>query len=233
MPGIVALFFIGLSFISYYFLIGTIIMLIPFIYFSYSYYKFSPGGGDLQFRIRNMVFDYMDWGGNGKILDIGCGNGALAIEAAKEYKEAQVIGIDCWGDLWDYSKNKCEQNARVAGVADRVTFQKASAVSLPFDDGTFDVVISNFVFHEVKDAKDKKEVLKEALRVVKPGGTFVFQDLFMVKSIYGDSPELLEKVKSWGIKEVHLIDTSKSAFIPGALKLPFMVGSIGIIHGKK
>lgn len=232
-PGIVAFFFIALSFVSYYFIIGTLIMLVPFIYFSYAYYIFSPKGGDIQPKIRDLIFQYIDWNGNGEILDIGCGNGALAIEAAERYKEAQVIGIDCWGDFWDYSRNKCEENAQVAGVADRVTFQKASAATLPFKDGTFDVAVSNFVFHEVKEVKDKKEVLKEALRIVKPEGTFVFQDLFMVKSIYGDSSDLLKTIRSWGIKEVHLINTSKYDFIPGALKISFMVGSIGIIHGKK
>jgi SAM-dependent methyltransferase len=232
-PGIVALFFIGLSFISYFFLIGTIIILIPFTYFLYAYCKFTPKGGDIQTRIRNLVFDYINWNENGKILDIGCGNGALAIEAAIKYGEAQVTGIDCWGEMWDYSRDACEKNAKVVGVADRVTFQKASAANLPFEDGAFDVVISNFVFHEVQEAGDKRDVLKEALRVVKPGGTFVFQDLFMVRKIYGEPEELLETVRLCGIREVHLVDTSKSAFIPGALKLPFMVGSIGIIYGTK
>lgn len=232
-PGIVAVFFIVLSFISYLFLIGTIIMLIPFTYFLYSYYKFSPEGGDLQPRIRNLVFDFIEWNGNGELLDIGCGNGALAIAAAIKYGEAQVTGIDCWGEMWDYSKDACEKNAKIEGVADRVTFRKASAANLPFKDGMFDVVISNFVFHEVKESSDKREVIKEALRVVKPGGAFVFHDLFMARKIYGEPGQLLEKVKSWGIKDVRLIDTSTLDFIPGALRIPFMVGSIGIIYGTK
>jgi SAM-dependent methyltransferase len=231
-PGVVAVFFAGISFISYFFLIGTIIFILPCIYFLYAYYKFSPAGGDLQIKIRNLVFEYISWNGNGKILDIGCGNGALAIESAKKYGEAFVIGIDYWGEMRDYSKKVCERNAEIEGVADRVKFQKANAISMPFDDGLFDLVISNLVFHDV-GGRDKKEVLKEALRVVKPGGHFVFQDLFLVSRLYGKPDELLETVRSWGIQDVRLTDTSKMDFIPGALKLPFMVGSIGILYGMK
>ena len=231
-PGVVAVFFAGISFISYFFLIGTIIFVLPCIYFLCAYYKFSPTGGNVQARIRNLVFDYISWNGNGTILDIGCGNGALAIESAKKYQEAFVTGIDYWGEIWDYSKEVCDRNAEIEGVSDRVEFQKANAVYLPFEDGSFDLVISNFVFHEA-GGRDKKEVLKEALRVVKPGGNFVFQDLFLVSRFYGQSDELLEAVRAWGIQDVRLIDTSKLDFIPGALKLPFMVGSIGILCGTK
>ncbi len=41
------------------------------------------------------------------------------------------------------------------------------------------------------------------------------------------------RFRSWGIEEVEFVDTSKSEFIPKLLKLPFMVGRIGILHGKK
>lgn len=115
-----------------------------------------------------------------------------------------------------------------------VTFQKASAATLPFDDNSMDVVVSNLVFHEVGDVKDKKEVIREALRVVKKGGKFVFQDLFLWKRLYNSEPnELIETLRSWGIKEVSFINTSKSEFIPAALKLPFMVGTIGMFVGVK
>ena len=43
----------------------------------------------------------------------------------------------------------------------------------------------------------------------------------------------MNEIKSWGIKEIKFVDTSKSTFIPMALKLPFMIGKIGIIYGEK
>ena len=118
-------------------------------------------------------------------------------------------------------------------MADRVAFQKANAVDLPFDDGSFDAAVSNFVFHEVRDAKDKRDVLKEALRVVRRGGKFAFQDLFLVKRLYGDMDDLLDQIKRWGIQDVEFVNTSDTGFAPTALKLPFMIGSVGIIRGTK
>ncbi len=116
---------------------------------------------------------------------------------------------------------------------DRTEFQRADASKLPFADGTFDLVVSNLTFHEVKNSKNKMDVVKEALRVVKPGGRFVFQDLFLIKQYYGLPEELTAAISAMGIKEIHFIDTSKAGFIPKALQLPFMIGTLGLIYGVK
>ena len=89
------------------------------------------------------------------------------------------------------------------------------------------------MFHEVKDAKDKRDVIKEALRVLKKGGRFAFQDLFLLEGMYGEVDDLLRLIRSWGIKNVEFLDTSHSSFIPRPLRISFMVGAIGILHGKK
>jgi ubiquinone/menaquinone biosynthesis C-methylase UbiE len=175
----------------------------------------------------------LDWSGDGKALDIGCGNGALTNRLARKFPKAQVTGIDFWGKRWEYSKDACEGNAQAEGVDDRVVFQKASASKLPFADEYFDVAVSNLCFHEVADSKDKREVIREALRVVKKGGKFAFQDLFLLKQVYGDPDDLVATIKSLGISKVEFIDTRNAPFIPAALKLPFMVGRIGLIKGEK
>jgi SAM-dependent methyltransferase len=232
-PAVLAIVFLGLSFLSLFFLVGTFIFLIPTAYFIYAHIQFSPRGGNLQAKIRDLVSNQLVWDGDGKLLDIGCGDGALAIEAAKKYPKAQIVGIDYWGGKWEYSKESCEKNAQIAGVADRASFQKASAAKLPFADESFDAVVSNFVFHEVQDVKDKRAVIKEALRVLKKGGVFVFQDIFLWKRIYGEIEDLLATIQSWGVQEIKFVDTSQQTFIPRAMKLPFMVGQIGIILGRK
>jgi len=232
-PGIVGLVLMGLSIlVPLLIIIGAIFLLIS-LYFAYARYLFSPKGGNVQNQIRGLVLSNLDWNGEGKALDIGCGSGSLTIDLAKKCKDARVIGIDYWGEQWEYSKKTSEKNAEIEGVAKRVTFQKASAAALPFDDNSYDAAISNLVFHEVSGTKDKKELIREALRVVKKGGKFAFQDLFLWKHVYGDSDALIATIQSWGIKKVKFINTSKSAFIPAILKLPFMVGTIGIIVGEK
>ena len=232
-PGVLSLIFMGLAIMFPFFIVVAALFLFVSLYFAYARYLFSPQGGNVQDRVRGLVLSNLDWNEEGHILDIGCGSAVLTIELAKKYKGARVIGIDYWGEQWEYSKKVCEKNAEIEGVAERVTFQKASAADLPFDDDSFDAIVSNLVFHEVSSVKDKKELIREALRVVKKGGNFVFQDLFLWKRIYGEPDELIETVRSWGIKKVEFINTSTSAFIPTVLKLPFMVGTIGMIVGEK
>jgi SAM-dependent methyltransferase len=188
----------------------------------------------MQVRIQGLVLDRMTgWDGKGKVLDIGCGNGPLTIQITKRYPQAEAIGIDYWGKAWEYSKGVCDRNAEIEGVAERVAFERASAASLPFDEGAFDVVVSSLVFHEVRDVRDKRGLIKEALRAVRKGGWFVFQDLFLWRQVYGEVDDLLEAIRSWGIEAVELVDTSSSEFIPTALKLPFMLGTAGILYGRK
>jgi len=167
------------------------------------------------------------------VLDIGCGNGPLTVALAQRFPQAHVTGIDSWGESWEYSRDICEANAAAQGVGGRTTFQRASAAALPFADGSFSAVVSNLCFHEVRDASDKREVVREALRVLEPGGAFAFQDLFRLESAYGAIDELLAAVRGWGVSSVEYVDTGRSEFIPGALRLPFMVGTMGVLHGKK
>ncbi len=210
---------------SFFFLIG--------IYFFLARWYFSDSGKNIQDQVQDLVIDHLNWDGKGKILDIGCGNGALSIKLAKKYAGAQVTGIDSWGKEWEYGKQTCEENAHIEGVSGQTRFKKTRAASLTFENDSFDAVVSNLVFHEVKEEKDKCLLIKEALRVVKKGGCFTFQDLFLWKAIYGDRKELIIKIKGWGINSVKFEDTSRSRFIPAFLKLPFMLGTIGIIYGKK
>jgi cyclopropane fatty-acyl-phospholipid synthase-like methyltransferase len=228
-----SILFLGLSLLLPILTIVAAFFLLSFAYFLYARHQFSPGGGNLQTRIRQLVLDHLDWDGSGQALDIGCGNGALAIEIAKQYPQAQVIGIDYWGGMWEYSKEVCERNAQAEGVADQVDFRKASASALPYEDEFFDVAVSNFVFHEVSDTRDKRTLIREALRVVKKGRRFAFQDQFLEERLYGKTDDLLDAIRSWGIESVTLTNTSQSDFIPKALKLPFMVGKTGLIYGTK
>jgi SAM-dependent methyltransferase len=232
-PGTVAFLFLGLSILLPALVIAAVIFFLPFVYFAYARYRFSPRGGNIQAKIQGLLMDYLDWDGHGNALDIGCGNAPLTITIAKKYPGSEVTGIDYWGRTWEYSRSVCVRNAEIEGVAGRVAFERASASSLPFGDKAFGLVVSNLVFHEVRSVRDKKELIKEALRVVKKRGSFAFQDLFLWKMVYGDVDDLLETIRSWGIESVEFVDTSNSAFIPRALKLPFMVGTIGILYGRK
>lgn len=222
-----------LSFALPILVVPTFIVVLCFLYFAYARYMFSPRGGNIQKRVQDLVLEHLDWEETGKVIDIGCGSGALTIEIAKRYPVAEVVGIDNWGEKWEYTKELCERNAELEGVSTRAIFQRGDASSLPFDPNSFDLAVSNLVFHEIKDIADKKDAIRESLRVVKKGGKFVFQDLFLWKRLYGEMDELLETIKSWNIESVDFVPTRDLEFIPRALKIPFMLGTICILHGRK
>jgi len=234
-PVVLGFLFLVLSIPAEMLVVPAVFFFVASVYFAYARYAFSARGGNVQAGIHDLVLGYLDWDGRGQLLDIGCGNAPLTIKAARKYPQSRVTGIDYWGGVWKwvYSQEVCERNARIEGVADRVTFQRASASALPFPDGFFDAAVSNLVFHEVADARNKRDVIREALRVVKKGGVFAFQDLFFNRKLYGEAGDLLETIHGWGIEQVNLSSTKDSTIIPRALKLPFMVGTMGVLYGRK
>jgi SAM-dependent methyltransferase len=205
LPGVIGLVFLGSALLGRLLVIPAGLFFLVSMYFAYARYLFSPRGGNVQDQIRALVLARLDWNGEGQALDIGCGNAPLTIKLARRYFRARIIGIDYWGEKWDYSKGICEKNAKMEGVEKRVSFQKASASKLPFEDEYFDAAVSNLVFHEVSDTRDKREVIREALRVVKKGGHFAFQDLFLLKRVYGETDELIATIQSWGITRVEFM----------------------------
>jgi SAM-dependent methyltransferase len=209
------------------------VTLIIFVYLTYVYYQFSEQGGGMQRRLWTLLLDNLHCADCHEMLDIGTGNGPLAILLAAKHPEARVTGIDYWGEAWEYSQQMCAQNADAMGVGQRTHFQKASASHLPFEDGTFDAAVSHFVFHEVADAPDKRAVIREALRVIRKGGTFAFQDMFLDKALYGDIDSLLSTIRNWGIEDVHFVDTRTMLNLPRLLRHPRVLGQAALIYGRK
>lgn len=232
-PAALGILCLGLGLLHWLFLIPGALFLIIGGYFCLARWIFSPRGKNLQDQIQELVVKHIQWSGRGRVLDIGCGNGPLTIKLARRYPEAEITGLDYWGRNWDYSIEVCRENARLSGAGERITFQQGSAASLPFEDGSFDLVVSNLVFHEVRDAPDKRVCIREAMRVLKPGGVFVLQDLFLLHPYYGAPEELIAALRSWGVREVEFIRTCEEAFIPGIVKLPFMLGTLAILRGIK
>lgn len=200
-------------------------------FMSLLHHAFSFHGGGVMGKMHAYLLNRLPWDGEGKILDIGCGSGALTIRAKKKFSQAQAVGLDYWGVTWDYAREQCENNARVENL-DGIRFVKGDAAALCYEDGFFDAAVSNFVFHEVRTVSDKRSLVKEALRVVRKGGAFAFQDMFEVKRLYGDMDEFVEELKRWGVEEVYYEPhTENLPFIPGSIKLMFR--NMGILYGRK
>ena len=105
------------------------------------------------------------------VLDIGCGNGNTAIWMAGSTR-CRATGIDLSGVRVENAVRA--KTALDYELSSRLSFEKASAASLPFEDGAFSHVWSQATIYHVPD---KQSVLNEAYRVLAKGGTFVFDDL--------------------------------------------------------
>lgn len=210
-----------------------IVMLVSFLYPLYAYVMFSPQGGNLQEKIYTLIILSLQQPLRGKILDIGTGNGVLAVKLARYFPRVEVTGVDYWGKDWEYAKSVCAENARIASVSDRVQFVKGDAAALDFAEAEFEAIVSNLTFHEVKSVAQKGEVVKEALRVLKPGGTFAFVDYFYEPRFYGQPTEFTVALHDLGTTQTTLKPLSAVLSIPWLLQHPKILGRVGILYGQK
>jgi len=69
------------------------------------------------------------------------------------------------------------KNAHLEGLERRVELQNVDARQMPFDDQSFDVIVSTFTLHHIGDSAERERALREMVRVLKPGGTIALADL--------------------------------------------------------
>jgi SAM-dependent methyltransferase len=178
--------------------LAVVLLALPFLYiavvFTLASYRLGPRGGDFQARIHQLLIDSVE--GRGRLLDVGCGSGQLLIRLAK-WAPGEYVGLDHWGNDWEYSKSQCERNAELAGVRG-LQFVHGSASRLPFAPGEFGRVVSCLTFHEVRDVPGKTASLAEALRVLEPGGRFAFVDLFDDQGFYAGRDRALQVIVDAG-----------------------------------
>jgi cyclopropane fatty-acyl-phospholipid synthase-like methyltransferase len=130
-------------------------------------------------RARQYMLNAIAWRGDERVLDVGCGNGFLLVDAAKRLSTGTAIGIDVWKtEAGQQSAEVARRNAYLEGVAERVEIQSADAREIPYSSQSFDVIVSSLMLHHSGSGTDRHRVLAEMLRVQKPGGTIVVYDVF-------------------------------------------------------
>ncbi len=121
------------------------------------------------------------------VLDLGSGGGIdVLLSARRVGPTGRAYGLDMTDDMLELAR----ENQRKAGITN-VEFLKGDIENIPLPDGSVDVLISNCV---INLAVDKRRVLAEAFRVLRPGGRFAVSDVVRRKPI---NPAVAKSVELW------------------------------------
>jgi arsenite methyltransferase len=133
-----------------------------------------------KFVVWAELLDRLHLRGDERILDLGCGRGAVLLLAAQHLTTGRAVGLDLWRRA-DQSGNSAEatrRNAIAEGVADRVEVHTGDMLALPFEDNRFDVVVSSLAIHNIGGRAGREKAVGEAVRVLRPGGRLLVADIW-------------------------------------------------------
>jgi tocopherol O-methyltransferase len=130
-----------------------------------------------------------------RVLDAGCGVGGISIFLAHQY-QCQTVGIT----LSEKQRDTATDNAQKHGVGDACQFDQQNYLATTFPDNSFDVVMG---VESVCYAYDKADFLREAFRVLKPGGRVMVADFFSHQVLPGSAAARLMQqwTSTWAIKQ--------------------------------
>jgi ubiquinone/menaquinone biosynthesis C-methylase UbiE len=100
----------------------------------------------------------------GDVLDVGCGTGALLTRLMNDCRASRLTGVDASGGMLDIARERLSPD---------VALRECWAEQLPFDDCSFDTVVSCNMFHFIRRPSD---ALNEMLRVLRPNGVVIITD---------------------------------------------------------
>lgn len=133
-----------------------------------------------KFVVWERLLDELRLCGDERVLDLGCGRGAVLLAAARRLvpPRGRAVGVDLWrADQTGNDAARTRENAELEGVADGVDICTADMTRLPFPDASFDVIVSNLAIHNLPDRAARGRALAEAVRVLRPGGRLRLVDL--------------------------------------------------------
>lgn len=202
-----------------------IVIAVEFFALAVSMLVYSKSG---KLAIRDALLNSIPWKGDECVLDVGCGGGLLVIGAAHRVPQGSAFGVDRWvrGALRGNGVEAVLRNAEAEKVGARVEVREGDARYLPFPDATFDVVVSNFVVHEVDTPQEREQMMREMVRVLRPGGRLAMVDFIFTREcvnilrrlginnagrtrLGGWSPSLA-RVLMFGTFQIHLVTGSRT-----------------------
>jgi arsenite methyltransferase len=132
-----------------------------------------------KFLVWNEILDALQLRGDEQVLDVGCGRGAVLTMVAGRLPRGHITGLDIWSKA-DQSGNAIDvtkHNLELEGVAARCDLHTADMREMPFEAGSFDLIVSSLAIHNVLDRDGRSRAIQEIARVLRPGGRVAIADL--------------------------------------------------------
>jgi SAM-dependent methyltransferase len=149
------------------------------------------GGGNYQDEIHIDLANSVPAPKDGKvmrILDVGCTLGQMTLALKERFPDAEVWGIDAGGPMLRYG------HMRAVDLGVDINLAQRLAEDTKFEDGFFDVVTSYILYHEMP-AEISKQSVKEAYRILRPGGVFFPIDFYTGSNVVTKRADL--KFRRW------------------------------------
>jgi ubiquinone/menaquinone biosynthesis C-methylase UbiE len=184
--------------------------------------------------LKARLLDQVELPPGASVLDVGAGTGTLAIQMKERWPDARVTGLDADPQILAIARRKASE----AGA--EIDFVEGFSNELPFEDASFDAVVSTLFFHHLnRDAK--RATLSELARVLKPGGGLHIGD-------YGKGADPLQRAAFGAVRGFDgfavTADNARGRFpamvedagfepveVRGRLRTP--LGTMDLIHAKR
>jgi arsenite methyltransferase len=155
-----------------------------------------------KFLVWAEILDGLRLRGDERVLDAGCGRGAVLTMVAERLPRGRAIGIDIWSkrDQSGNSAEAAECNLAAEGVRERCKLMTGDMRSMPFSDASFDLIVSSLAIHNIPRSAERSRVIDEIARVLVPGGRVAIADLAFTWSY----AQRLEELGFIGVKRRRL-----------------------------
>jgi len=125
-------------------------------------------------KIKQALIKQCSLSGSESVLDFGVGTATLSIMIKQQFPSISIIGIDVDSKILEIAKNK---------VNEKIKLLQYDGAYIPLPNKGIDKIVSSLVFHHIP-TEDKKIVLKELYRLLKPGGELHIADFGKANSFY-------------------------------------------------
>jgi ubiquinone/menaquinone biosynthesis C-methylase UbiE len=152
-----------------------------------------------------------------KVLEVGAGNGALSALIYDRFHPTTLNVTDYDQDQVDFAKESLGE--RYGKLPPAFSLQRVDVLKLPFETGSLDLVLAFQMLHHVGTVEEILRALDEITRVLKPGGQFIYMEMFHKQEIkehlLANHFEITWCKKRWQIVNTAEIIVAKNPLAPG------------------